>query len=129
MGGMDSLARRPESLGSNVFPEARTELRWQESALWPVRRPYPIDVPCPVCGSYARCDFFGRARCPQGHLFGQRAFWSGRATTCWLLLEDVRDGRVAVYPDAPLRWRDDARLVVGQPFVRTVAPPASEARR
>lgn len=110
---MDAFVTRPESIGQTVLPEVRTELRWQESALWPVRRPYPIEVPCPVCGAYARCDFFGRQRCPRGHTFGQRAFWSGHATSCALLLEDVSAGRMVVYPKASLRWRDDGRLVIG----------------
>jgi hypothetical protein len=109
---MDTLVTRPESISQTVLPEVRTELRWQESALWPVRRPYPIEVPCPVCGAYARCDFFGRQRCPRGHTFGQRAFWSGRATSCALLLEDVRAGRMVIYPEASLRWRDDGRRVI-----------------
>ncbi len=110
---MDALVSRPESIGQAVLPEVRTELRWQESALWPVRRPYPIEVPCPVCGAYARCDFFGRQRCPRGHIFGQRAFWSGRATSCALLVEDLSADRLVVYPEASLRWRDDGRLVIG----------------
>jgi hypothetical protein len=96
---------------SNALPDVQTELRWQDSELWPVRRPYPIDVPCPVCGAHARCDFFGRQRCPRGHLFGQRAFWSGHSSSCALLLEDVRSGRMLVVPDAALRWHDDGRLV------------------
>lgn len=109
---MDAFIERPGSVGRTILPEVRTELRWQDSALWPVRRPYPIEVPCPVCGAYARCDFLGRQRCPHGHLFGQRAFWSGRTAFCWLLLEDVSGGRTYVFP-APLCWRDDARLIAG----------------
>lgn len=107
---MDTLFEPPESIGRAFLPEVRTELRWQESALWPVRRPYPIEIPCPVCGTYARCDFFGRKRCRHGHLFGQRAFWSGRASSCWLLLEDVDGGEMFVFP-AALSWRDDVRFV------------------
>jgi hypothetical protein len=110
---MDTFARRANIPDSAAFPETRTELRWLESALWIARRPYPIDIPCPTCGTYVRCDFFGRQRCPHGHEFGQRAFWSGRATTCLLLLEDIRDGRMLIYPEAPLRWHDDARVVAG----------------
>ncbi len=125
---MDALAQRPQSFGSSVFPDAQTELRWQDSDLWTVRRPYPIEVPCPVCGSYARCDFFGRQRCPRGHLFGQRAFWSGRVSSCWLLVEDVRDGRTLIYAEAPLLWRDDARQIARQPALMTAGPPAPEAR-
>lgn len=110
---MDTLIGRTRSFGSLAFPETQTELRWRDSELWPVRRPYPIEVPCPVCGAYTRCDFFGRQRCPCGHVFGQRAFWSGRATSCCLLLEDLRDGHTTIYPEAPLRWRDDGRIVIG----------------
>ena len=84
-----------------------------DSELWPARRPYPIEVPCPVCGTFTRCDFFGRQRCPHGHAFGQRAFWSGRATACWLLLEDLRDGRTLIYANAPLRWHDEIRQITG----------------
>lgn len=109
---MDTLPERPESIGRGFLPEVQTELRWRESALWPVRRPYPIEIPCPVCGTYARCDYLGRQRCPHGHLFGQRAFWSGRASSCWLLLEDINGGQTFVFP-AALRWRDDSRLAVG----------------
>jgi hypothetical protein len=110
---MDSLTRRPENFDSSVFPEELTELRWRDAEFWPVRRPYPIEVPCPVCGAHTLCDFFGRQRCSNGHLFGQRAFWSGRATVCALLLEDLRDGRMFIYPRARLRWHDDARVVAG----------------
>jgi hypothetical protein len=122
---MDTLTPRPKVFGSSVFPDAQTELRWQDSDFWPVRRPYPIHVPCPVCGTYARCDFFGRQRCPRGHPFGQRAFWSGRAASCWLLLEDVRDGRMMIYPEATLRWRDDGRVVVGAAPVMPAGGPAT----
>ncbi|UCF20823.1 MAG: hypothetical protein JSU87_05285 [Gemmatimonadota bacterium] len=111
-------------MGRPVLPEIRTELRWQDTELWIARRPYPIDIPCPVCGAHTRCDFFGRQRCPQGHAFGQRAFWSGRANTCCLLLEDLRDGSMFVFPRTPLRWRDDARLVVAP---RTAEQLGSEA--
>lgn len=110
---MEPLRHRPEIFGSRVFPDPQSVLRWEESVLWPVRRPYPIDVPCPVCGTHTRCDFFGVQHCPLGHAFGQRAFWSGCATSCWLLLEDVSDGRTFIYPEAPLRWHDDARAVIG----------------
>lgn len=79
--------------------------------LWPVRRPYPIEIPCPVCGAYTCCSFFGRQRCRHGHEFGQRAFWSGHATTCALLIEDGRGGRMFVYPEARLLWHDEARQV------------------
>ena len=95
-----------------MFPETQTELRWQDAEFWPVRRPYPVQVPCPVCGAHTRCGFFGRQRCPNGHAFGQRTFWSGRADVCALLLEDVRSGRLVVYPEARLQWRDDGRIVV-----------------
>lgn len=110
---MDVFTRRPESFGSSAFPETRTELRWRDAELWPIRRPYPVEVPCPVCGATTLCDFFGRQRCSGGHAFGQRAFWSGRPATCALLLEDLRDGRVLFYPRARLRWHDDGRMVVG----------------
>ncbi|NIW35548.1 MAG: hypothetical protein GWN32_03125 [Gemmatimonadetes bacterium] len=88
-------------------------MRWRDAEFWPVRRPYPVEVPCPVCGTSTLCDFFGTQSCPRGHPFGQRAFWSGRATSCALLLEDLRDGRMFIYPQARLCWRDDARAVVG----------------
>ncbi|NIR42621.1 MAG: hypothetical protein GWN99_01915 [Gemmatimonadetes bacterium] len=104
---------RSETYGSSAFPETRTELRWRDAEFWPVRRPYPVEVPCPVCGTSTLCDFFGTQSCPRGHPFGQRAFWSGRATSCALLLEDLRDGRMFIYPQARLCWRDDARAVVG----------------
>jgi len=110
---MDPLTRRP-AFWSSAFPDAHTELRWQDTQLWPVRRPYPVQVPCPVCGTYTRCGFFGRQRCPNGHDFGQRTFWSGRADVCALLLEDSGSGRMVVYPEAKLVWRDDGRIVVGQ---------------
>jgi hypothetical protein len=123
--GMDAISgRRPSDLGAPAFPGAQTELRWLDSELWPVRRPYPIDVPCPVCGAYTRCDFFGRQRCPRGHAFGQRAFWTGRASSCWLFLEDPSDGRTLIYADAPLVWRDDGRRVIGAP-PRAPTPAAS----
>lgn len=109
---MEPLTPERQSFGSPVFPEAQTELRWEDSELWPVRRPYPIDVPCPVCGDHARCDFYGRQRCPRGHLFGQRAFWSGRAETCWLILEDARDGTTFILPEVGLRWTDQGRRLV-----------------
>jgi hypothetical protein len=124
---MDAFTRRPESFGSSVFPDAQTELRWQDSVLWPVRRPYPLEVPCPVCGAYALCTFFGRQRCPRGHLFGQRAFWSGRPSTCCLLLEDVHGHRLTIHTEAKLHWRDDGRIVVGTDGLRPTAPPAPEA--
>jgi hypothetical protein len=126
---MDSLTHRPETFGSSVFPDTQTELRWQDSDLWPVRRPYPVEVPCPVCGTYARCTFFGRQRCPRGHVFGQRAFWSGRPDVCALLLEDTRDGRLVIYPEATLRWRDDGRVVVGYPCLTPAVQPEPEAPR
>jgi hypothetical protein len=110
---MDPIAGRSAPLVPPAPPEVRTELRWQDYDLWPIRRPYPIAIRCPVCGALARCDYFGRQRCPHGHLFGQRAFWIGRATSCCLLVEDVRDGRTLIYPEAALRWRDDLRLVGG----------------
>ena len=109
---MEPFTRRSETFGSSAFPDAHSELRWEESALWPARRPYPLEIPCPACGAYTRCGLFGRGRCPLGHEFGQRAFWSGGATNCALLLEDLRDGRMLVYPELGLRWRDDARQVV-----------------
>ena len=109
---MDPLTHRPAPFGSTAFPETQTELRWQDAEFWPVRRPYPVQVPCPVCGAHTRCDFFGRQRCPSGHAFAQRTFWSGRADVCALLLEDVRSGRLVVYPEARLQWRDDGRIVV-----------------
>ena len=112
---MDPLTPQRQMLGSSAFPESQTELRWEDSELWPVRRPYPIDVPCPVCGHPARCDYFGRQRCPRGHEFGQRAFWNGRAESCWLLLEDVDDGRTLVFPEVTLRWSDHGRFVVAGP--------------
>jgi hypothetical protein len=112
---MDTFAPRPGGFGSLALPDAQTELRWQDSELWPVRRPYPIDIPCPVCGAFARCDFFGQQKCPRGHLFGQRAFWNGQAASCALLLEDTRNGRLTIFPNAALHWHDDGRLVVGAP--------------
>ncbi len=124
---MDVLTQRPPTFGSSVFPDSQTELRWRDADLWTIRRPYPIEVPCPVCGAHARCDFFGRQRCPHGHLFGQRAFWSGRATSCWLLIEDPRDGRTLVFPEARLSWRDDVRTIAGPPALRTVGRRAPEA--
>lgn len=125
---MDTFFERPESIGREFLPEVRTELRWQESALWPVRRPYPIEIPCPVCGTHARCDFLGRQRCPHGHLFGQRAFWSGRASFCWLLLEDISGGQMFVFP-AALSWRDDSRVVVGLAAGRGSLAEASAPQR
>jgi hypothetical protein len=107
---MDSLRRKP--LDDSILPEAQTELRWSDSELWPVRRPYPVDIPCPVCGTHTRCDFFGLQSCPHGHSFGQRTFWSGDASSCSLLLEDLRDGRMFFCTDARLHWRDDARVIV-----------------
>lgn len=108
---MASITGIPELHGSWVFREPRSLLRWEETVLWPVRRPYPIEVACPVCLAYVRCSFLGRQRCPSGHEFGQRAFWSGGAATCWLLIEDIGGGRTFIYPDAPLVWHDDARKV------------------
>jgi hypothetical protein len=124
---MDTITDRHEFFGSSTFPDTQTELRWLDSDFWTVRRPYPIEIPCPACGAYVRCDFFGRQRCPHGHLFGQRAFWSGRASFCCLLLEDIRARRVTIIPEAPLRWRDDGRLVVGDPRFEPAPPPATEA--
>jgi hypothetical protein len=109
---MDPLKAGPEDFASSPFPEAQTELRWRDAEIWPVRRPYPIEIPCPVCGTYTQCDFFGRQRCSNGHLFGQRTFWSGDAAVCALLLEDLRDGRMFIMPRARLRWHDDGRRVV-----------------
>jgi len=109
---MDGFLQRQRPPADSAFPEAQTELRWNDSEFWPVRRPYPLEVPCPTCGMHTRCDFFGRQTCPRGHRFGQRAFWSGRASRCSLLLEDLSDGRMLIYPEAGLHWRDDARVVV-----------------
>jgi hypothetical protein len=39
---MDPLMHRPELFAPSVLPGAQTELRWQDSELWTVRRPYPI---------------------------------------------------------------------------------------
>lgn len=114
-GAMDVFAPEHRIPGSSAFPGSQTELRWQDSELWPVRRPYPIDVPCPACGDHVRCDSYGRQRCPNGHEFGQRAFWNGRAESCWLLLEDACDGRTFILPDLTLRWSDHGRLVVAAP--------------
>ena len=100
---MESFTPGLEDYGSSTFPEAQTELRWRDAEIWPVRRPYPVDIPCPVCGTYTSCDFFGRQACPNGHRFGQRTFWSGEATVCALLLEDLRDGRMFVFPRVRMR--------------------------
>lgn len=108
---MDSITRRPQDFGPSVLPRELTELRWRDAEIWPVRRPYPVRVPCPVCGALTLCDFFGRQLCPGGHPFGQRTFWSGRAAWCALLLEDLRDGRLFIYPRVRLHWHDDARTV------------------
>ena len=126
---MDPLWHRPEHFGPSVLPGPQTELRWQDSAFWPVRRPYPVEVPCPVCGAQTRCTFFGRQRCPDGHEFGQRTFWSGRADICALLLEDLRDGRMFVFPEARLHWRDDGRIVVGLPSPMPADRPGTEIPR
>ena len=125
---MDGFFPRRRPIADSVFPEAQTELRWSDSEFWPVRRPYPIEVPCPACGTYTRCDFFGRQTCPHGHPFGQRAFWSGIASRCSLLLEDLRNGRMLVYPDAGLRWRDDARAVVTRAALRSPGPEPEAPR-
>lgn len=109
---MDGLIGNHRPTADSVFPEAQTLLRWSDSELWPLRRPYPIEVPCPACGSHTRCNFYGRQVCPNGHPFGQRAFWNGRVATCALLLEDLRDGRLLYYPSASLRWRDHVRTVI-----------------
>ncbi len=127
---MDAITgQRPGDPNASGPSRAQTELRWLDSELWPVRRPYPIDVACPVCGAPTRCDFFGRQRCPGGHTFGQRAFWTGRASACWLFIEDPRDGELLIYADAPLVWRDDGhRVVVAAPVAATRAgPPETEA--
>ncbi len=108
-----SPAHRAELEDSTALPGPRKEVRWQESDLWPVRRPYPVQVPCPVCGVRVDCGLHGRQRCPQGHEFGQRAFWTGQADSCWLLVEEPREGRIFVHRDMPILWHDGGRRLAG----------------